>query len=185
MLKKLVLISALAAISPTAFANTAPYIGASVGITANTSNGTVTGGGFRGVPFNLFAGYGGLMNQSLYLAGEIFGTAGTANISDSTQLKTSYAFGASFIPGLMLSDHTLAYLRAGALRADFPNSNSNMLTGGQFGFGLQTCLTQNLDLRGEYDYVAYQSASYRVAGSTSSVTPRADQFNLGLVYRFD
>ena len=73
-----------------------PYLGAGLGIATNTSNG---GGSFlfgsnRGVPFNLLAGYGGLINDSFYLAGELNGTVGTAVVSNNGSLKTTYSYGA-------------------------------------------------------------------------------------------
>jgi opacity protein-like surface antigen len=192
MLKKIILASAIAAATTgVAVANTAPYVGASVGIINNTANvkalgSNFTGGAYRGVPFNVFAGYGGVISQSFYLAGELFGTVGTANISDNTQLKTSYGYGASIIPGVMLSDHTLAYARAGVLRSRFTNNNANSTqTGGQFGLGMQTSLTQNVDLRGEYDFVAYQSKNYKLGTTTASIAPRSDTFTVGLVYKFE
>lgn len=191
MLKKVILASAIAAATTgMAVANTAPYVGASVGVITNTNNVKVngsnfTGGAYRGIPVNVFAGYGGVISQSFYLAGELFGTVGTANISDNTQMKTSYGYGASIIPGLMLSDRTLAFARAGVVRSRFPN-NSDSQTGGQFGLGMQTSLTQNVDLRGEYDFTAYQAKNYNLGGgTTSSVAPRADQFTVGLVYKFE
>lgn len=191
MLKKIILASAiLTTTTGAAIANPAPYVGASVGITTNTSTVKVagtsfSGGSFRGVPVNLFAGYGGVINQSFYLAGELFGTLATANISDSRNMKTSYGFGAAVLPGVMLSDHTLAYVRGGILRARFPQGKGNTRTGGQFGAGMQTSLTQNIDLRGEYDFVSYRSYNQIVSGTTRKVSPRADQFSLGLIYKFD
>jgi opacity protein-like surface antigen len=192
MLKKFLLASAIVALtSGIAIANPAPYVGASVGITNNTStvkveDNSFTGGAYRGVPFNVFAGYGGVVNQNFYLAGEISGTVGTANISENTQLKTSYGYGASIIPGLMLSDHTLAFARAGVVRSWFSSSESNTWqNGGQLGLGMQTSITQNVDLRTEYDFVAYEAKSYTVGNSSASTAPRADQFNIALVYKLD
>lgn len=193
MVKKILLISAFAAIVSTnlAHANAAPYVGAGVGIINNTANVKLNnrpvdyvGGSYRGVPVNLFAGYGGAVNENFYLAGEIFGTAGTMNLSDSKGLKTSYGIGAAIIPGVMLSDHTMAYVRAGVVRARFSQSKANK-TGGQFGAGMQTTLTQNVDLRGEYDFVAYKSEDKTIGTNKFSIAPRSDQFNVGLVYKFD
>lgn len=190
MMKKILLASAIAAVtSSVAVAHTAPYVGASVGIINNTQNvktngSNSTGGFYRGVPVNLFAGYGGVINQNFYLAGELNGTVGTMNISDDNNMKTSYGLGASIIPGVMLSDRTLAFARAGVVRSRF-SGNDTTRTGGQFGFGMQTCLTQNVDLRGEYDFVAYQAKNQTSGGITSSVAPRSDQFSLGLVYKLD
>lgn len=181
MLKKIVLTSSIFALTAgIALANTAPYIGASTGVTTNTAN--KTSGSYRGMPFNVFAGYGGIITQSFYLAGELTGTIANADIANNG-LRSTSGFGGSMIPGVMLSDHTLAFARAGIVRTHFsvPGSSGKNQTGGQFGLGMQTSLTQNLDLRGEYDYTAYRSInSYGI-----SYKPRTDQFTLGLVYKFD
>lgn len=188
MFKKIILASAVLASSASfAMTSPAPYVGAGLGITANTADIKVTGtnaiGNYRGVPFNVFAGYGGIVNQNFYLAGELTATLGTGDIQDNG-LKSSYGYGVSVLPGVMLSDHTLGFARVGVVRARFPKQNSNS-TGGQFGVGLQTSLTQCVDLRGEYDFVAYRSVSGRSSGVNYSVSPRSDQFNLALVYKFD
>lgn len=189
MLKKLFLASAIVAASSSAIAGNAPYLGAGIGIINNSANeksnaGTSsTLGAYRGMPFNLYAGYGGLVNQNFYLAGELNGTVGTANISESNNagLKTTYGLGASIIPGIMLSDRTMAYARAGVIRSRFPDNKGTSRTGGQFGLGMQTTVAQNVDLRGEYTYVAYQSKNT----SFGSTAPRSDQFTVGLIYKFD
>jgi len=190
MLKKIILASAIALMTTgAAIAQGTPYVGASVGITTNTANvkmngSNFTGGGYRGIPANLFAGYGGLIAPNLYLAGEVNGTLSTTNISDNTQLKTSYGLGASIIPGVMLSRHTMAYARVGVVRSDFSYGDT-LKTGGQVGLGMQTCLAQNLDLRGEYDFVSYQAKHFTYNRSTASLTPQSDQFSVGLVYKLD
>lgn len=199
MFKKILLVSAInAGIASAAMANPVPYVGGNTGIVTNTSSSVAIGsmttsgvgghttifsqpGNYRGVPFNLFAGYGGVINQNFFLAGEVFGTVGTADISNNNQMKTSYGYGASVLPGLMLCDNTVAYVRAGVVRSRFTN-DSVTRTGGQVGLGLQTTLTQNIDLRGEYDFTGYRSFS-NVIGNVSS--PRQDAFNLGVVYKFD
>lgn len=178
MFKKILIVAALAASSSIAFASPAPYVGAGLGVTVNTSN---SWGNYRGVPFNVFAGYSGVVSQSIYLAAELDATLATAEISNhSAGLKTSYGYGVSFLPGVMLSDHTLAFARLGVVRSRFSNP-STTTTGGKFGFGLQTTLTQNIDVRGEYDYTAYRSINRY--GFTNS--PVSDAANLALVYKFD
>lgn len=191
MLKKfLVASSLLIATTGVALANTAPYIGAGLGITVNTvddSNSVIKNslfGNYRGVPFNLFAGFGGVVYQNFYLAGELDGTVGTAEISDNGGLKTSYSYGASIIPGLMLCDQTLLFARLGIEQTRF-STLSETATGGVFGLGMQTSLTQNIDIRGEYDFNAYRSVSTKLAGISYSANPRQDQFNVALVYKFD
>jgi opacity protein-like surface antigen len=178
MFKKIFAITVLAIASSVAFASPAPYVGAGLGVTVNTSK---SFGNYRGVPFNVFAGYGGVVNQSLYLAGELDATVGTAEISNhSTGLKTSYGYGASVLPGAMLSDHTLAFARLGVVRSRFSNP-STTVTGAKFGLGLQTTVTQNIDVRGEYDYTSYRS----INRNGLSNSPASDAANLALVYKFD
>jgi Outer membrane protein beta-barrel domain len=175
MLKKALFCNLIAAlITELAVATPAPYVGASLGVINNTNSSHH----FRGIPFNAFAGYGGVITQNFYLAGEAMATVGTGEISNH-HLKTTYGYGASIIPGIMLSDHTLAFTRAGVARARFADKT---VTGGQLGLGLQTSLTQNVDLRGEYDFTAYHSFNH--TNSTIS-SPRSDAFNLGVVYKFE
>jgi len=188
MLKKIILASAVLASSASFAMNSpAPYIGASLGVTANTpnndGNAAYAAGSYRGVPFNVFLGYGGIINQSFYLAGELTGTLGTGDLQNNG-LKTSYGIGGSIIPGVMLNDRTLGFLRVGVVNARFSKPGTNS-TGGQFGAGLQTSLTQCVDLRAEYDFIAYRSVNFTNSGTAYSVSPRADQFNLGLIYKFD
>lgn len=191
MLNKILIASSILAASGIALANPAPYVGASLGIDTNTSSSAAysanaTGvhsapANYRGVPFSVFAGFGGVLTDNYYLAGEFTGTVATADISNNNGLKTSYGYGASVLPGFMLSDHTLAFVRAGVVRSHFTNANESE-TGGQFGAGLQTSLTQNVDLRGEYDFTAYRSFNNSIGRVAA---PRSDAFNASLVYKFD
>jgi len=196
MFKKLVVTGATLALSTSvAFASGTPYVGVSIGEATNTNNNTVvgttsttgTGNSFRGIPFIVNAGYGALLSQNLYLGAEVFGTIGTLSLNNSgvNGLKSTYGYGASILPGIMLSEHTLTYVRLGVVRSHFTPSNTGAakntnynINGGQLGLGMQFGLTQNVDLRGEYVYTAYQS----FAGLTK---PKQDAFNLGLIYKFD
>lgn len=178
MFKKLLIASAVFAMTANvALANSAPYIGFGTGVVTNTSSAA----NYRGMPGNLFVGYGANMGQGLYLGGEVFGTVGTATISDNG-LKSTFAYGISFIPGLMISDHTLGFVRLGLVDTHFApkgNAKSSTVGGLQLGLGLQTSVTQNWDLRGEYVYTASQSVT------NLSGHPRTDAANIGLVYKFD
>ena len=204
MLKKLIFASAiLAATTTVAFANGAPYVGVSVGANAgtfklsNTSGDSIDFGG-RGAIGGLFAGYGMLASQNIYVGGEVFAnltstqsdinTTGTGTLRD--KIYNKYGYGISFIPGVMLSDHTLAYARVGVVRSKFEvkqiaptaASESHMVTGGQLGVGLQTSLTQNVDFRTEYDFTVYRASTF---DNINKVKPRTDTFNVGLIYKFD
>jgi opacity protein-like surface antigen len=178
MFKKLLIASAVLAVSSSmAFANGAPYIGLSTGVIDNTASNL----NYRGMPGTIFAGYGAAMGQGLYLGGEVFGSFGTAAISDNG-LKSTYNYGISFIPGFMLSDHTMGYARLGLVRNRFtPKGNipSTTVSGAQLGIGIQTSLTQNWDLRGEYTYTASRHIP------NLSGDPRTDAATFGLVYKFD
>jgi opacity protein-like surface antigen len=179
MFKKLLIATAiLATTSSIAMANSsAPYLGASLGVNTTTASNGVS---YRGVPITIFGGYGAILNQSIYLGGELFGTVGTITLNNNnsvtTSVKTSYGYGASFIPGYVLADRTMLFARLGLVRTDF-SSIGSYSTGAQLGMGLQTNLMQNWDIRGEYDYTGYN----RISG----VTPKSDLFNLGFIYKID
>ncbi len=178
MFKKLLIASAVLAItSNVALANGgAPYVGLGTGVIANTASTT----SYRGVPGILFVGYGAGMGQGLYLGGEVFGTLGAITAKDNG-LKSTYNYGISFIPGLMISDHTMGFARLGLARTHFTpkgNIKSTTASGVQVGLGLQTSLTQNWDLRGEYTYTASKNISGLGRPSTDAATG-------SLVYKFD
>src|SRR3990167_2665883 len=201
MLKKLILVTAMMTASGIAFASGAPYVGASVGVNTDVfnlsddANNTINFGG-RGAVGNIFAGYGAMLSQSFYLGGEVFADL-TNTTSDITidadnfkdQFKEKYGYGVSILPGIALSDHTMAYGRLGVVRSKFEvketspvaTSEEKSLTGAQFGLGIQTSLTQNIDFRGEYDFNAYNSGNF----NGNSLKPRYDQFNVGLIYKFE
>lgn len=181
MLKKLILASSILAVCGVAVAspaNPAPYVGAGLGLTNNYAN--IRGdsyGTYRGMPFKVLAGYGGLVDPSMYLAGEVSVTPGTVNISNNHGLKTSYNYGVSVIPGLMLTDHTMAFARVGGVAAHFTGANKTR-AGAEFGLGMQTSLTQCVDVRGEYDFVSYR----HITSDSVHVSPRADQVAVDFIY---
>lgn len=204
MIKKLLVASAILAASvTTVYANGAPYVGASVGVNASQfqwkDNATYKNNlGNQNLAGKIFGGYGGNINPNFYLAGELFGdftsTAAKAkttdNIATNVQLTQKYGYGVSVIPGVMLNNATMAFARVGIVRTRFDaqqssvvaaNSQNHMMTGGQMGVGLQTCVAPNLHVRGEYDYTQYGSATF--AGNKMS--PRNGQANVGLVYTFN
>jgi len=198
MFKKMLVATAILASSSVAFANAGvPYAGASIGVNDTQMNvkdaGSTFNVGGRNANFTLFAGYGALVNPMFYLGGEAFvnSTAGNFDAVNAPAIgtvtyDTRYTYGVSLIPGLMLSDHVMAYGRVGVARASFnvkaPGANDDeSVTGAQAGLGLQTSVTQNLDLRGEYVYSSYRS--FTTGGVKTS--PSSDQFNVGLVYKFE
>lgn len=175
MFKKIIIATAvLAATSSMAMGTNAPYLGVSVGVVDHTTKTD----SFRGMPFSIMGGYGAVVNQNLYLGGELFATLFTSALDTNTtnkSLRTTWGYGVSFIPGFMITDHTLGFVRLGLIRSRFDSLKASS-TGGQFGLGLQTNVAQNWDLRGEYDYVGY--------GNVKGVSPKSDQFNMSLLYKF-
>lgn len=187
MIKKTLFAASLLVLTSTAsaYSSVYPYLGAGLGITANTAT-SQTYGSYRGVPFNVFAGFGGLVYQNFFLAGELTATLGTAEISNHGAVQTNYGFGASLLSGFEFCDHTLIFARAGVVNTRFSrvrvpdDSIRTNATGGEFGLGMQTALTPTIDIRGEYDFIAYRSIS---AGSYSA-KPRSDVATASLIYKF-
>lgn len=178
MLKKILASVVVLATSSVVLASpSAPYLGFSTGVTTNTAS---DGGSYRGAPITLLGGYGAIVNQSIYLGGEVFATLGTMTLSNNNagmySLKSSYGYGASFMPGVMLADRTMVFARLGLVRTRFPNMSANS-NGTQVGLGLETSLIQNWDVRSEYDYTKYNTVR--------GMSPRSDSFNLGFVYKID
>lgn len=169
MLKKIILMSTVCLLSANAFASDpAAYVGGSIGLDVNTNG---SNGSFRGLPLSLAVGYGGMVNPSVYLAGEVYAVFVTPSLDDSGNLRSSYGYHFSFIPGLALSEHSIAFMRAGLAKTRFSRMNS-LKTGGEVGIGLQASLSQYMDLRGEYDFIHYKGSLH------------TDQFNFGVVYKF-
>jgi opacity protein-like surface antigen len=162
-----------------------PYVGAGIGITANTSTSN-TYGSYRGVPIDLLLGFGGLVYQNFFLAGELTATLYTADLSNQGAVRTNYGAGISILPGIELCDHTLLFARLGAVRTHFSQvrvpttSTTANLTGAEFGVGMQANVTQNIDIRGEYNFITYGNLN---AGGYSA-KPRSDVFMTSLIYKF-
>src|SRR3990167_467487 len=96
-----------------------PYLGLSIGDRTNFSGSPIV---FKGIDGNLSLGYGALVSPSFYLAGEIFGI-GTINVKDFTNVlsvnqnvsaKSNWSYGISILPGYMITDTVLGYIRGSA-----------------------------------------------------------------------
>lgn len=162
----------------------APYVGLSlyprVVVAGNSHRGAAAYEGFGG---NLFAGYGAMMSPGFYLAGELF-VGDTWKLKDYHTfggVKTTWDVGASILPGFLVTDCILTYLRLGATDTRFSgnnnhhhfrtevadaddavvehhhhhNNNNNTKVGWHVGLGGQATICGNWDLRGEYIYTQY------------------------------
>lgn len=152
------------------------YIGASVGPQWNISG---TPAAYSGLEGTLSIGLGHLWNR-LYLAGEFFGGS-SINLKNylSTSgysIRSTSSYGGDFIPGFMITDTFLGYLRIGGLQTRFNDLmvNSNAW---QIGVGGQTNVYGNLDLRAEYIFSLYDRVP-------NLGRPQVSQFNVGLTYKF-
>ena len=167
----------------------APYVGLSVGVRNN-----FTGGGssvpsitnstpavYQGVEGILSGGYALTFNQRWYLAGEIYGadSARAKNLPRPSGfgVQSTWVYGIDVIPGVILTDDFLAYLRVGAVGTEFNHPRVNK-GGWQLGAGGQVNLVRNWDLRAEYIFSSYTS----VSPALSKIG--ANQFNVGVVYKF-
>ena len=170
---------------------------------AANANPSVSVNGWLG---GLFLGYGMTWNNWYYLGGEIFGNYANssqgwdttlnvsgANYGSNAEMNSSY--GLAVLPGLRLTDSTLTYIRLGYTWANFKYnesstavgsaSNSSTEGGFTYGVGMETLITGNWSLRGEYTYTNYNNFSTSMAaGSSSSINPSAGQYSLGVIYHF-
>jgi|GEM_PF-1261134 len=158
-----------------------PYVGLGLGSLLNYTSHHASYNGLEG---NLFGGYGWLWDQ-WYGGLEVFVNDNlemTNNTSPTYgSAKSSWSYGGSLLPGYLIQENVLGFLRLGVIETRFNgNGGKNKWKfGGQVGLGLQTMLCQNWGLRGEWMYNFYNSM-----GSASIGVPRAQQYNLSLLYNF-
>lgn len=148
-----------------------PYVGLGLGVKNYRS--------YDGLIGNVFTGLGKRVgyNNNYYVGGEIFADVGSIPLSGlSYGRRATYGLGASFIPGVMLNNYTMAYGRIGVRTSHYQGTN-NYNTGPQLGLGLQTAVYKNWDVRGEYVYTGSGLTGSRFKKGTNQV-------NIGLVYKF-
>ena len=186
MFKKLILVTAMMVASSVALANGAPYVGASAGVNTDVFNvkddfGNTINFGGRGAVGNIFAGYGAMISQSFYLGGEVFANRRFMTIrngpNNANDLRPSYQWGVSVLPGIVFDSYSLGYARFGAVSSRFGKIGETK-TGVQVGAGLEVKAISTVYLNGEYTYTRYRSLSAVIGAPTS------DQFSLGVVFRF-
>lgn len=133
MLRKMMIASAILATSTSiAFADGAPYLGASIGLNNNTfklkdANSNKTNFNANGVNGGVFGGYGATVSQHVYLGGEGFISGGSLNSSTkninngnaTAKLQSTYSYGLDFMPGFKMTDATMLYAKAGVVATRF------------------------------------------------------------------
>ena len=168
--KKLSIMVLLSSAAPSALAlKSIPYLGTSLGI-QNTQ-------AYTGLFASVSGGYGIITGEyrNYYFAAELFADSGSLPLCQNYYRRTNYGIGASFLPGLILRETVLAYLRVGVENFRY-STTMNHFTGGQLGIGLQTHISHKWDIRGEYVYTG--KGIFRDFG-----TVRFNIFKLGLVYK--
>lgn len=182
-MKKIQLLCFLAAsfFCTSVFAWASPYLGGRLDIETLTTEDS----NFRGLRPNVSLGYA-VESNFYYLGMEAFAapfvyTFATYHAEGGNSLRISQQYGAGILPGLLISEGVVTYLRLGVVTSKFLAPSMNRW-GFQGGLGLQTSLTGALSLRGEYTYSDYGSVSDD--GSDLGLI-KADQFSVGLIYFFD
>lgn len=144
---------------------------------------------YEAITGRLALGYGDLLNEWAFIAGEIFANPKSIKINDKPledsngepindlSLKTKYSYGVSVLPTMILDGMTKAYIRLGLIYTNFANFDQTE-RGYQVGIGLDFELTPCWVIRGEYDYNKYGSLD-----QLASV--RAEEMNIGIVYTFN
>lgn len=182
------------------------YLGGQGGVVLVNSETTTTGGttdafdgnGAKGLTGGLLLGYGQRVDAS-HFAVEVEGGASSADYQerkgngDAYDMEMDYNYGISFLGGGYLTHSTLLYGRIGWMRANFDwkrtsggvtRSGSADTHGFRGGLGLQTDLSAQLSLRGEYLYTNYSEYNFGTGNETFSVTPASGTFRLGVIYDF-
>lgn len=163
-----------------------PYLGLSAGPVVNWSG---LPAAYIGAQGTLSGGLATMLDPDFYLAGEAF-VGDSWNIDNERPghhwdfflnnhhygVRTSWLYGADVLPGYMITDHVLSYLRLGVDRARF-KEQSKWSTGWQVGLGGQTNVCQNWDVRSEYVYTYYHKVK-------DGGHPNSGVFNVGVVYKF-
>lgn len=162
---------------PTAAMAGSFYMGPMVEFTSLSKNNAR----FQGLTPHLTVGYGDLLTGCVYLSGEIFAGPKVLKWSDTKNnrgldLKTTSNYGASLIPGYILDNAVMIYLRLGMVVTNFDSLNTTK-HGYTVGAGLEGVLDPNWSVRGEYDVTKY--AFINGVGHVSAGT-----FGIGLKYTF-
>lgn len=172
------------------------YLGMTTGATTNMVGEPAVYVGWQGTVFGGFSVYA---LPWLNIAGEVFGSDNgewkQAHVTPLPSAKSGWSYGVSAMPGVLVNDTSLLYVRLGMLWSRFyPNvprvippvidaakgyypSFTNY--GMQVGLGLQSKIYQHLEMRLEWDYAPHEH-KLELADRARMYN---QQFNVGLVYK--
>lgn len=162
----------------------------------------------QGVLGSIFGGYG-ISRGMYYLAGELNGDLSSAefktsniefvhNVVSQTTFKIDQSWGVSILPGILLPETTLLYVRVGYAGGNFKINTSDtslanantMLNGFRAGVGIEKRIYRNFGIIFDYSHIDYSHYNIftrdPVSGVTkrTTVSPDANQFEFGIDYRF-
>ncbi len=179
---------------------TGPYVGVSAGVLDEIGKNPATAA-YQAFSGTVSAGAGHMFTHRIYMGGEFyFGDDLTAKTYSPGQtgysVNSGIFYGGDFIPGFMITDTVLGYLRIGGIRAHLNSKPTDQVAssvsssiysrrtniiknGWQVGAGTQTNLYKNLDGRAEYVFSHIKGIAY---SGNAKVT--MGQVNVGLVYKF-
>lgn len=115
----------------------------------------------QGITGGLFAGYG-LTFGSFYFGAEANGSLSSLKTTlGATDLNRKYGFGIAGRAGYVMAPSTMAYgvvgWERGRFEAKLNNASENTWADGlRLGAGVEHKLTQNISLRGEFDFTNWQ-----------------------------
>lgn len=168
----------------------------------------------RGYFGSVFAGYGGyiigpdLHTKNVYLAAEINANGSTiqaettnrnvtTHLAATTTYQMDHSFGVSFLPGFLLAEATLLYIRLGYTYGNFKlftddvsltPTNKN-ISGFCYGLGVRQAIKQHLALFMEVSQTNYQGVQIHTLSTNSTIkdvniTPVTAKLEFGLLYVF-
>ncbi len=168
------------------------YAGMSTGVVLNTSAVPATYAGWQGTAFG---GVGGYIAPRFYLGAEVYGANNaklrSASVSGYTRAVSGWSYGADIVPGVLINDYNLFYLRFGGQSTTFyPGHTANYSgdvppagylpsysnCGWQLGLGEQSKIAKHLELRLEGTFTDYNKHKL-------STKMYSSQVNVGLVYK--
>ncbi len=184
---------------------TGPYLGFNAGVRTQALRDEWTDGNpesndifqANGTFESIKVGYGYQMSPWFYLGAEIF--AGSAQQVEPVQFNSAFnkekqSLGASLLPGYIIDESNLLFMRIGYIRTGFQglvNSGngsiySKQANGVELGLGYEAALIQALSLVIEYDYNRYAEIKgfNPTASITNNYTIQDNMMSLGLNYRF-
>jgi opacity protein-like surface antigen len=159
-----------------------PYLGFGIGSRVNSIDNNAF---YTGAEGTLFAGYSTIWQQ-MYAAFEVFAQNSATAIDyrvPAGSARSNWNYGLSVLPGYLLTDQTLGYLRLGGVHSRF-NNRSSHINGAQFGFGMQTALSNAWEIRGEWDFTCYKAMKMgQDSAHLVKKSPHSQQFSLSMLYK--